>query len=153
MMIRPLLSSRDKASIGATIDGIANEYDHAIYAFYVLTETVCPDCGYDSFTRSAVDVDCSTCGGAGVIRTYASQQVIARVSFPRLSDFVLGVAGGIDVGDAILYVHRDTKPLIEKVAKDGYIIMDNDRYAVMTIDTAGPGSAYEYAVRISRQEQ
>jgi hypothetical protein len=134
---------------------LQREYaESTVYVHYVLSETDCPTCGYDTFARSGIDPDCPACHGAGSIKTYATHRVYARIAYPSLSDFVLGIAGGINVGDAILYLNQRDKPLFAKAMRNGYVTLDNERYAISsTPDVAGVGGLQEYTVKITRQTQ
>lgn len=149
-----LWSSRDRAVVRTAMEDARASYEeHAVYFRYLLSWTDCALCGYDPFTRSALDPDCPTCGGVGRVKTYATHRVYCRVTHPSLSDFVLGMAGGVSVGDAILFIDQRDKLLADKVRLDGYITIDNERYAISAIDPTGVGGSQEWAIKIERQAQ
>lgn len=149
-----MLSSRDLASVAGTIRDLQTTHQqHWIQVSYLLVQNACSLCGYDSFGGSGIDPDCPSCHGEGVVKRYATHRCQGRVSWPRLSDFVLGVAGGIDVGDAMLYVHPADKDLFEKAQRNGHVLLNEERYAVRAIDPAGVAGVQEFVVTLGKQAQ
>ena len=117
-----------------------------------LSSASCPDCGYDPLV-GAVDAGCVTCGGTGRIITYKKYQSFPRVGFPKLTDFVVGLGGGIEVGDVLLYANTREQEIYEECRLNGYLTMDGDRYAVQSVSSAGFGNKDEIIVTCARQEQ
>lgn len=148
-----MLSGRDRAAANRSLQSLQTYQQHDIRVFYVIVETPCSLCGQDVFGGGGIDPACPSCGGEGSVKQYATHRILARVSWPRLSDYVLGVAGGIEVGDAILYINLADKDVFERAERKGYVLLDGERYGIKTIDTAGLGAVQEYAVTIGKQSQ
>jgi len=126
--------------------------NEGVSVFTMESSASCPDCGYDSLV-GPTEPDCSTCGGTGIIITYKKYTSYPRVGFPKLTDFLVGVGGGVEVGDAILYANSLEKEIYEESRLNGYIEMDGERYGVQSISQAGFGNRDEIIVTISLQEQ
>ncbi len=118
------------------------------------TETECTVCGgVDEFTDSAYDISCATCGGVGYTLSWATWQIAARIKQIDLVQLqAAGIPPGIEIGDAELYVSRDTKASIEKVMEEGraYIYFDGQRFRPTTITTDGVGTADEWRIELNR---
>lgn len=145
------LTARDK--INSRIDMQQARVAHNSLMLRYPTYTNCTTCGYDTFSDSGDDPDCPECGGKGRIATWHNYQCHARISWPSLTDFALGIAGGIEMGDVILYISLQDKAQIERVKDSGYALIDNEKYGIKTINPAGLGAINECIIIASRQEQ
>ena len=118
------------------------------------TETECTVCGgVDEFTDSAYDISCANCGGVGYTLSWATWEIAARIKQIDLIQLqAAGIPPGIEIGDAELYVSRDTKAAIEKVMEEGraYIYFDGQRFRPTTITADGVGTADEWRIELNR---
>lgn len=124
-----------------------------VYLLYP-TETECTVCGgVDTFTDSAYDVSCATCGGVGYTLSWATWQIAARIKQIDLVQMqAAGIPTGIEIGDAELYVSRDTKAAIEKIREESraYVYFDGQRFRPTTITADGVGTADEWRIELKR---
>ena len=124
-----------------------------VYLLYP-TETECTACGgVDTFTDSAYDVSCPTCGGVGYTLSWAPWQIAARIKQIDLVQMqVAGIPPGIEIGDVELYVSRDTKEAIEKIREESraYVYFDGQRFRPTTITADGVGTADEWRIELKR---
>lgn len=124
-----------------------------VYLLYP-TETECTVCGgVDEFTDSAYDISCANCGGVGYTLSWQTWQIAARIKQIDLVQLqAAGIPPGIEIGDAELYVSRDTKAAIEKVMEEGraYVYFDGQRFRPTTITADGVGTADEWRTELKR---
>lgn len=143
-----LLSPRDRINARADMKAINTKIKTVIES-----SVVCPSCGFDEFTQSGKKADCETCNGTGKIVTKTNYIIMGRVSYPKLQDMIIGVAGSIDVGDAIIYTSKANESHMLNVKSKGYIIIENQRYGIKSISNAGFGGIDELVIWCSRQTQ
>ena len=149
------ITSRQRYLVEQTLRGgrQAHRPDEGVKLYYPASEVACSTCGFNELSQSAMEPDCATCGGLGRIITYTIYTSHPRISWPKLSDFVVGIAGGIEVGDALLYIGADEKDQYVRHQGKGYLTIDGQRYQITALDPAGVGDSQEYVVTCARQTQ
>lgn len=124
-----------------------------VYLLYP-TETECTVCGgVDPFSDSAYDISCATCGGVGYTLTWAVWQIAARIKQIDMVQLqAAGIPPGIEIGDAELYVSRETKDATERVMEESraYVYFDGQRFRPTNITADGVGTADEWRVELKR---
>ena len=147
------VSSRDSLHAERTLQEARLSHHYAI-RLYEPVETVCTTCGFDAFLQSGLKADCPECNGTGKTVTHKIYSSQARVSWPKLTDFIMGLAGNIEVGDVSVTVHEHEKAQYERIRRlNGYLLIDGERYAITTISPAGLGDVHEYIVTCGKQTQ
>lgn len=124
-----------------------------VYLLYP-TETECTACGgIDTFTDSAFDISCTTCNGVGYTLSWAVWQVHARIKQIDLVQMqAAGIPPGIEIGDAELYVSRESKDSVERVKEESraYVYTEGDRFRPTNISADGVGKADEWRIELKR---
>jgi hypothetical protein len=121
--------------------------------YYPRVQTACPACGFDELSQSSLDPDCPTCGGTGRVTQWSTYTSYPRIAWPKLTDFIVGLAGGIEVGDVLLYIGLEEKTLYEQHTHQGYVMLDGERYVIKNMQPAGVGQTHELVVTCARQTQ
>jgi len=146
------ISWMERGAIRSDMRVIRGNY-RTVYLLYP-TETECTVCGgVDEFTDSAYDISCATCGGVGYTLSWATWQIAARIKQIDLVQLqAAGIPPGIEIGDAELYVSRDTKAAIEKIREESraYVYFDGQRFRPTTITADGVGTADEWRIELNR---
>lgn len=124
-----------------------------VYLLYP-TGTECTACGgVDEFTDSAYNPSCATCGGVGYTFSWATWQIAARIKQIDLVQLqAAGIPPGIEIGDAELYVSRDTKDAVERIMEESraYVYFDGQRFRPTNVTADGVGTADEWRVELKR---
>lgn len=124
-----------------------------VYVLYP-TETACTVCGgADTFTDSAYDVSCATCGGAGYTLSWEAWEIRARIKLIDLTQLLAsGIPPGIEVGDAELFVSYDSKEALKKVIEESraYVYFGGQRFRPETITADGVGKQDEWRIELKR---
>ena len=143
-----MITSRDRYSARVDMKMINRMIDT-----FIISYTTCPTCGFDEFTQSGKNPDCPTCNGTGKIEIKTKRIIYGRISWPNLTDVIIGIVGTIDSGDAILYTAMTNRTHFNNLKTSGYIIIGSERCGIKSISTAGLGEADELAVLCSRQTE
>ena len=106
----------------------------------------CPHC-------QGLEAVCAFCQGTGKTTQYTKYISYARVTWPKLTDYIVSLAASYEIGDAILYIRVEDKGQYERIQGRGFLTIDGDRYGIKTISPAGVGRADEYVVVCERQSQ
>ena len=124
-----------------------------VYLLYP-TGTECTSCGgVDEFTDSAYDPSCATCGGVGYTFSWATWQIAARIKQIDLVQLqAAGIPPGIEIGDAELYVSRETRDAIARIMEESraYVYFDGQRFRPTNITADGVGRADEWRIELKR---
>ena len=124
-----------------------------VYLLYP-TETECTVCGgADTFTDSAYDISCTNCNGLGYTLSWETWQIQARIKQIDLVQMqAAGIPPGVEIGDAELYVSRDTKEMLVKILEEtrAYVYIEGQRFRPTTITADGVGRADERRVELKR---
>lgn len=111
-----------------------------IYIKYA-TAVDCPTCGFDEESYASKLVNCPTCNGKGKVYTWHTSQCQARINWQTRPDLVLIRGGQIWMGDVVLLISREERPVIQKILDNvGYLILDGSSYRPTAIHDTGLGA-------------
>jgi hypothetical protein len=105
---------------------LASLLPHTVWVF-LPSESGCPTCGYDEFTRGAKDIACTICGGRGKITTWRRSALKARINWIDAAKPVYGLLTTGEVGDVWLTLPLRDRPAMEAVQRSrrAYLLVDN----------------------------
>lgn len=92
-------------------------------SIHVPSRSNCPDCGFDEFTQSGLDVACTTCEGTGKVTTWYVSHSSARVMWIDPAAPVWGAMASGPVGDVWLSVLLEYKDMYDRAKTDGAYIL------------------------------
>lgn len=111
------------------IDQIRNAIGRPIVFQVISSGLVCPTCGVNPFTNTAIDPFCVTCSGVGYIYSYSYVTVTGHVTWGH-NDLPNWVTGGqYFTGDCLVQIKftEDNQSMIEKTK---YVYVDNVRMRI-----------------------
>jgi len=142
-----MLTAQDRIGIRRTLQEARQDTrrNEGVVLNMPLTIT-CPHC-------QGLEAACAICRGVGTITQHSKYISYARVTWPKLTDYIVSLAASYEVGDAILYVREEEKGQYEQIQGRGFLTIDGDRYGIKTISPAGVGRKDEYVIVCERQTQ